>query len=213
MEPAMKVFETPFELASALAERLAQALLQGGTALLAGGRSPLAAYRRLAGQADLPWERITLLPTDERVLPSRHVDRNDTKLLEIFGDKGCTVQGLPFGEVDHSFEKRLLNFMPFAVTLLGLGEDGHTASLFPGHAALEATGLWVAVDDAPKPPRRRVSLTFRTLENTAELLFCVTGSQKEAPLRQLLDGEDIPAARLRPKGGFEIYCDRSALPR
>lgn len=212
MEPLVRVFSSSGEVAFELANRLAGCLGEGGTALLAGGNSPLASYRLLAGRDDLPWKGITLVPTDERVLPQGHSQRNDTNLQSIFGRRPCTVRSLPFG-TSREFEVFLMSRMPFSVTLLGLGEDGHIASLFPGNRALWAEGLVVRVHDAPKPPEERISLTLRALEATGILLFCVTGAAKKDPLERLLKGEDIPPSRLCPGGPVEVYCDRAALPK
>lgn len=197
-------------MARALAERMAGCLAGGGTGLLAGGASPLASYRLLAEKDDVPWEKIILMPTDERVLPSGHHERNDTNLRAIFGGRPCTIRGLPFGK-DDRFERFFRSRLPASVTLLGLGEDGHTASLFPGDPLVGSAGWLVRVHNAPKPPSERVSLTLQALGSTACLLFCVTGSAKKGPLERLLKGEDIPASRLRPEGPPEIYCDRAAL--
>lgn len=212
MEPLVRVFPSPDEVALALSERLVACLEEGGTALLAGGDSPLAAYRRLAGSDALPWDRLTFVPTDERVLPSGHTRRNDTTLRIVFEKRPCVVRGIPLYD-SGEFELFLSSRMPFAVTLLGLGEDGHTASLFPGDdLALLDEGLTVRVHNAPKPPEERISLTIRALEVTYCLLFCVTGATKKGPLERLLKGEDIPPSRLCPWGPVEVYCDRAALP-
>jgi 6-phosphogluconolactonase len=211
VEPALRVYDSPHDVAVALSQRLAGCLSRGGTALLAGGNSPLETYRLLAARAHIPWSRIVLLPTDERVLPEGHPGRNDTALREIFRHRKCRVVGLPL-KASPTFEAFLESRMPFAAALLGLGEDGHTASLFPGNAALFAEGLWVPVRGAPKAPAERVSLTFRAFEAAETVLFCVTGKTKRAPLRRLLDGEDLPAGRLRAARAPEIYCDRLSFP-
>lgn len=209
MEPVLRVFENDGAVAQALSLRLAQCLSSGGTALLAGGSSPLETYRLLAGREELPWSRIVVVPTDERVLPEGHAERNDAVLRDIFRARPCRVVSLPFRS-SPSFEAFLRASMPFAVALLGLGEDGHTASLFPGDPVLDSQRLWVSVHRAPKPPTERVSLSLCAFEAAETVLFCVTGEKKRAPLQRLVDGEDIPAARIRTRGAPEIYCDRLA---
>lgn len=210
MEPIVRVFPSPGEMAPALSDRLARCLGEGGTALLAGGTSPLASYRFLAERDYLPWDRVTFIPTDERVLPREDPQRNDRNLRAIFGARSCSIRELPFGE-SGEFELFLRSRVPFAVTLLGLGEDGHTASLFPGGPDVGTEDWLIRIHNAPKPPSERVSLVPRALESTRCLIFCVTGTAKKGPLERLLKGEDIPPNRLSPWGPVYIYCDRAAL--
>jgi 6-phosphogluconolactonase len=98
--------------------------------------------------------------------------------------------------------------------LLGMGPDGHTASLFPGHPALHADGTVVAVRDAPKPPPERVSLTLRTLNAAHRLVLLVTGEGKADALARVVAGPDpaIPASLLE-RERLEIVADEAALAR
>jgi 6-phosphogluconolactonase len=99
--------------------------------------------------------------------------------------------------------------LPFRVVLLGLGEDGHTASLFPGHPALEAIGLVAPVRRAPKPPPERITLTLRALSQTDLALLLVTGAAKREALHYLLNGTDLPSRRLAVPA-LTILADREA---
>jgi len=194
------------------AQRLAQALAQGGTAALAGGNTPRPAYRMVAGM-DLPWPTITLVPTDERCVPPDHPERNDRMLAETLGDRGYRLVRLPaeLGPEQGAREAEALvaPLLPFRVVLLGLGEDGHTASLFPGHPALEATGLVAPVRQAPKPPPERITLTLQALSQTETALLLVTGASKREALRRLLAGDDLPPRRLMVPT-LTILADREA---
>jgi 6-phosphogluconolactonase len=106
----------------------------------------------------------------------------------------------------------------FAVVLLGLGEDGHTASLFPGQPALEEKRRWaLAVEGAPprergcNPRHARITLTYPALESAAQTVFLVTGAAKREALKRARAGDPgIPAGRLRPAGDLRWFVDRAA---
>ena len=97
------------------------------------------------------------------------------------------------------------------MVLLGLGEDGHTASLFPGHQH-SSDDLAVPVHDAPKPPPDRVSLSAKALADTENLLFLVTGEGKRDAVRRWRANESIPANGVQAKGRAEVLIDRAAWP-
>lgn len=97
------------------------------------------------------------------------------------------------------------------VALLGVGPDGHIASLFPGHPALQATGVAVAVPDGPKPPPQRISLTLPVLEDVDHAVLVALGDEKASVLRRALAGDDsIPLGRYRPRGTWTWILDPAA---
>jgi 6-phosphogluconolactonase len=98
----------------------------------------------------------------------------------------------------------------FAATLLGLGNDGHTASLFPGNSVLAERKLWAAAVSDPSVPEPRVTLTIPTLESSGEIAFLVTGAEKQAIVAQLAQNDELPAARIHPAGRLRWFLDRDA---
>lgn len=220
-------FEDPGKLAAAVTGdllALATAAIEDRGAfhlVLAGGTTPAGVYGRLAG-ADADWKRWHIWFGDERCLPRDHADRNDTMARETWLDQvpipAGQVHAIPAerGPVEAAadYEESLALVGDFDLVLLGLGEDGHTASLFPGlsSAGAPVDDAVIAVTGAPKAPPERVSLTARRLSRTQALWFLVTGSGKREALGRLLAGDSsIPAAMIRPRTGVTIWADRAAL--
>ena len=98
----------------------------------------------------------------------------------------------------------------FDMVLLGMGEDGHTASLFPGHVHSNDETVH-AVFNSPKPPPERVSLSAKTLSNSLQVLFLVTGAGKQEAVKLWRQGEVLPVALIRPDAGVDVYIDEAAL--
>ncbi len=200
----------------AAAELLAGRLRDGGAAVLAGGNTPRRAYE-IVREEPLPWQRIQLIASDERCLPVGHADRNDRMIGEAFGSLGYTLVGFPAEQgaeaAATAMESEVSKLVPFKVALLGLGEDGHTASLFPGQGDVAAAPSLVApVHDSPKPPPDRVTLTLRALATAEVIAFLVTGAGKREALAALLAGGDVPAASVRA-AEVRVLADRAALGR
>jgi 6-phosphogluconolactonase len=200
---------------------------------LSGGSTPKRLYTLLATpawRARIPWERVHWFWGDERCVPHDHPDSNfgltRAALLEAVNAPAANVHPVPTeglapevaaaayaGELQRWYGAAVLDpGRPlFAVNLLGLGEDGHTASLFPGTAALAERQRW-AVPVTGARPEPRVSLTYPVLESARLTLMLVTGRAKRAVLDRLATpaGADLPAARLRPVGTFTWLLDRAA---
>ncbi|WP_210494153.1 6-phosphogluconolactonase [Patulibacter sp. SYSU D01012] len=203
--------------ATLLADAVARATAGGGRAALAlsGGTTPVAAYELLGPRVDAP-ERVDVFLADERCVPYESPDSNARLVDEALGrDRGYALHrltgvGTPADQATayaHDLQGR-----PLDAVLLGLGEDGHTASLFPRHPGLEAGGTTVAVLDSPKPPPERVSLTLPALAEARELVLLVTGAGKADALARTLGEPGIHApASLLPRDRLTVIADEAAL--
>lgn len=198
---------------------------------LSGGSTPQRLYALLAGpdfRDRLPWERIDWFFGDDRAVPHDDPLSNVRMAREAFGDAipearfhpipteaGAEAGAHAYAAVlrgfygsDHLDPKRPL----FDLVLLGLGSDGHTASLFPGKPAVAEREAWVvAVPEAGMEPFiPRVSLSFPALASSRSTLFLVNGAGKRDPLSRLAAGEDLPAGRVWSVGEVRWYVDRDA---
>jgi len=209
------------------AERVAQvareAVAERGRCALAvsGGATPWRAFGALAGE-DVPWERVHLFQVDERVAPSGDPARNYLHLKEALIDRipipAANVHPMPVEEEDldagaRRYEAILRGIAGSPPVLdlvqLGLGEDGHTASLFPGDAALQVIDADVAVTGFHKE-WRRMTLTFPAIDRARCILWLVTGAGKANALARLRAGDrSIPAGRVRSDRAV-LLADKTA---
>ena len=164
---------------------------------LAGGSTPRRCHELLATMPDLPWERVAIFFGDERCVPPDSPDSNyrmaaDTLLDRVRAGSVHRIAGELGAEVAAAAYEPLVAVAPLDLILLGIGPDGHTASLFPGSAALGAAGYVTAVHGAPKPPPDRVSLTLRALGEARRVVFLVAGADKKDAVRRAQLGT-VPA--------------------
>ena len=198
---------------------------------LSGGSTPKRMFQLLATEEyskRVPWRRVHLFWGDERFVPADHPDSNygmtRAALLEKVPLPEANIHPIPTdGAPDQGAARyeRLLQdeygamaFDParplFDVTFLGLGEDGHTASLIPGDPVLEERRRWVAAV-AHGRPEVRITLTYPALESGRAVAFLVSGAGKADILRSVRSGKaDVPAAHLRPNGELLWFADRAA---
>lgn len=204
---------TRFILASATAAMKARGRF---TLALAGGATPRGCYERLR-EAAFDWSCVEIYFGDERCLPAGHPDRNDVMAATTWLDRvalpmrnrhAIPAEAGPVAAAA-AYAELLVTALPLDLVLLGVGEDGHTASLFPGNAALEQREAVVPVFGAPKPPAQRVSLSLSTLNDARRKLFLVSGTGKRDIMRRLLVAPGLPAARIN---GAEWLVDRAAWP-
>jgi 6-phosphogluconolactonase len=167
------------------------------TFALSGGRSPRAMFRDLADEG-IPWEQIGIWQVDERVAPGGDPDRNLTSLEPVI-PSGADLRPMPVTEPDlEAAADRYAASLPEAFDLvhLGMGDDGHTASLVPGDPVLEVTDRDVAVTGEYRG-LRRMTVTYPVLDRAARALWLITGSDKGPMVPRLLAGDrSIPAGRV-----------------
>jgi 6-phosphogluconolactonase len=203
--------------AEILGERAEVAIAARGSFTLAvsGGRTPWRMFALLAGR--LPWEGVTIYQVDERIAPAGDPDRNLTHLLQSLPpEAAASVRPMPV-EAD-ALERAAAEYaaeLPesFDLVHLGLGPDGHTASLVPGDAVLDVTDRAVAVTGEYQG-RRRMTLTYPALDNARHRLWIVTGDDKVDALHRLLEGDrSIPAARVSTEEAVVVADEASAGSR
>jgi 6-phosphogluconolactonase len=230
-----EVFENPEALAQKVAEwlcALAQASDGGFSVCLSGGSTPRRLYETLASSAfttRFPWASTHWFWGDERFVPHDDPASNYRMVREallahvpIPGNNihPIVTEGVSPDQSAATYEKKLKAFYGtdtlrpnrplFDVMLLGLGEDGHTASLFPGEPTLHETRHWVVPVNS-KTYGRRITLTYPALDSSRDVAFLVAGKGKREVLARVRAGEERnPAARVRPVGCLHWFIDRAA---
>jgi len=226
-------------LIEAAAQRIAACVTKNagrGAICLTGGATPEPVYRRLAAEpyrSAIAWDRVHFFWGDDRFVPSDDARSNAGMARRALLDRVAVPPGnihpIPTNaatpqQAARLYEDEMKRFYGadrldpsrplFDIVLLGLGADGHTASLFPGAAALEERSAWAAgIDRAGfEPFVPRVTLTFATLASTRDMLFLISGAGKREVLTRIFCGEQLPAARARSNGSLAWLMDRAAAP-
>jgi 6-phosphogluconolactonase len=220
VDPELLIHPDAEDLAFSVASRLITALTDaqstGGVAqvVLTGGRVAAKIYGAVAespARVEVDWQRVEFWWGDERFVPDGDPERNETQARDAFLSAlevdparvhpmpADTGQGAEAAAAAYAEELAAAGPPTFDVLMLGVGPDGHVASLFPGYPQLEVTDVAaVAVHDSPKPPPTRVSLTLPLLNRSREVWFVVSGEDKAEAVAEALAEGDVPAAR--PKG-------------
>ncbi|KAJ9110661.1 hypothetical protein QFC19_001490 [Naganishia cerealis] len=189
------------------------------TLALSGGSLPNN-LKGLIGQEGVHWDKWEIFFCDERVVPLNHEDSNFRACNDAFlshvpipRDQIHTIDESLLNDLDEladEYEKQLISlfaeknaarFPVFDLILLGMGPDGHTCSLFPGHELLMETDRWVAyLEDSPKPPSKRITFTYPVINHAYRVAFVVAGESKQDMLHAVLDQpeEGLPCSRVRP---------------
>ena len=230
--PNIHIFETSQELASTAAETFIKqakgATEEFGrfTVALAGGSTPKRAYEILATQHHdtLDWNKVHAFFGDERIVPPDHEDSNyrmaqDTLLSHVPIGSVHRMRGeLDPSEAAALYEKDLEVFFGgpprFDLVLLGIGEDGHTASLFPGTPALDVRDRWAVENPVEKLGTSRITLTVPAINAATRVVFLVAGEGKAKALKEILEVDaetrDCPAKLIRPVGKLTWMSDAAA---
>jgi len=235
-KPIVRVFASPEELAHAAAEKFIKCARTAEnphrfSALLSGGKTPARIYELLASggyKERINWEATHFFFGDERVVPWNHPDSNYGMVYRtLFSRLAIPVQNIHriIGEGNpkkrtKTYEDELKHFFPgkqwprFDLIFLGMGEDGHTASLFPGSRALKVATHWVSFTRKPKTPELRITVTLPVLNHGHHVVFLVTGKEKAQRLNEVLRSEDLPrypAQLVKPVDGkLEWFVDADA---
>ncbi len=200
---------------------------------LSGGSTPRRLYELLAEppfRGAMPWDRVHWFWGDERFVPPDHPDSNYRMAREALLSRApvppANIHPIPTGgdpaAAARAYEQTLKSYYGaetldpsrplFDIELLGLGPDGHTASLFPGSEVLEERQRWVAEIVGAKP-EIRITLTYPPLESSRHTAFLVAGADKREPLARVLAGDrELPSARLAPVGELVRFVDKEAYP-
>ncbi len=200
------------------------------TMALSGGSTPVKLYRDLAG-ADLKWDRTHIFIVDERFVPFDHSDSNFRMIHETLlsnidipksGIHPVLTEEINPDESAISYEREMCSFFSlssgsipvFDLILLGVGDDGHTASLFPGSAALkENNRLALSVVPPVRSMHERITITFPVINSARNIIIQITGSNKAVVVKDILENENshLPAASVKPgKGELIFLLDRQA---
>lgn len=200
--------------------------------VLSGGSTPRRFHELLAEQPGIPWPDVHVFWGDERIVPHDDAQSNFRMARETLLDRvpllETHVHPMPVtGTLEQAaaaYEAEIHRFFggadpAFDLVLLGLGDDGHTASLFPGTEALSEDARWVVPGEAPPEAavHQRLTLTYPILNHAHQVFFLVSGKSKRLPLANILFGPDelaarYPASRVRPAGDLHWYLDAAAYP-
>jgi 6-phosphogluconolactonase len=230
--PEVLVHAGPDDVAEALTARLLARLTEVQRdfrvpqVALTGGRIATQAYARLAAEgrnSAVDWGRVELWWGDERFVPADDGDRNDKQALDLLGPAlpldEARIHPMPASDAGRSLDEAAeayeaeLGEVTFDVCLLGMGPDGHVASIFPEHPSSYEQGRVIAVRSSPKPPPERISLTLSVINASAEIWFLVSGADKATAAKMALLGTgpvQVPAAGVAGAHRTLWLLDRAA---
>ncbi len=239
----VRVFPDLSKASQALAERLVEAAKDVLTTkdtfsmVLSGGKTPRSLYALLAGEysSDISWERVHLFWSDERCVPQESKDSNFAMAYKaLISQVPLLSQNVhripaeisPPEKAAGNYERMIREFFKpeeedsflFDAMILGVGEDGHTASLFPGSSTLADKGHWVLAVNAPSSfsPQKRITLTLPLINRSRSIFFLASGAKKREVVGGILKNPETarslyPAAMIHPLGSVAWYVDREIL--
>lgn len=222
----IRIYESEYQLSQAAARLFvqiaAEAIAEKGCfqVLLSGGQTPRRLYELLAAsplREEIAWDKVQIFWGDERYVPADDEQSNQRMVRQSLLDHVAIplehIHPIPFAATPQSaaqeYEKTLKNLFAgnipsFDLILLGIGSDGHTASLFPATAALNEQDHWVTAVQHPQDGSWRITLTFPVLNQAGIVAFVVAGAAKAAVLQRILEGSELPglpAQQIRPLSG------------
>ncbi len=214
MDPESVAHEAAFRILTAAETAIAERGIF--RIALAGGHTPERAYCHLA-KADADWANWEIYFGDERCLPANDKERNSVMAADTWLDfvpiPSSRVHPIPVElgaeQAAEEYARLVREALPFDMVLLGMGEDGHTASLFPGQEHPKDE-LVHAVHNAPKPPPDRITLSAEALGDTRQILLLVTGSSKRPAIQAWCQGEPVPIGRIEGMSPMEVLTDQKA---
>ncbi|KAM3727277.1 putative 6-phosphogluconolactonase [Dirofilaria immitis] len=193
-----------------------------------GGSMPTLIAPLLASLENIDWSKVRIFVVDERMVPLNDIESNTGAYMKIL-PSNISQSFIHYGPVDSTaecaknYEEQIHNFTTdidegwpvFDLLLLGIGPDGHTCSLFPGHPVLKEDVKWVAaVEDSPKPPSKRITLTLPVINHARYVAFISTGKKKGELIKEIISGQNsnFPAAMVKPKSGnISWFMDNEAF--
>jgi len=238
MEPIIRIFQTPEELAHEFASDIVSGIMASYhkekhfNIALPGGKTPRALFSVLAGDfnGSIPWKNVHLFWGDERCVSPDDQQSNykmakeflldkiripETNIHRIRGEDDPGLESGRYAEEIRSFVKLRNGIPAFDLVILGMGSDGHTASIFPGQPELFTSEKICEVSVNPATAQKRITLTAKVLNNSSLLAFLVTGKSKAWPISEILnrtrEAESYPAAHIAPHNGtLEWLLDQEA---
>ncbi|KAI0786013.1 6-phosphogluconolactonase [Abortiporus biennis] len=230
--PILYSFSNPEELVDALSHFIVKAQKEAVekrgkfTVAISGGSLPQF-LNGLIGKPGVKWDKWQVFYADERVVPLDHPDSNHKLCMDKLFSKvpipPDNIHAIDYSlkddleDLSDAYEKELIHefankdsarFPIFDLILLGVGPDGHTASLFPNHPLLSEEDRWVAyIEDSPKEPPQRITLTYPVINHASRVAFVATGAGKADTLKTVLDEPEagLPASRVRPITPGQVF--------
>lgn len=238
MNPTVRIFPTPYELAEKFAEEMVQMIKQAAVSnytlkiALSGGSTPELLFSILGDHfsKSSPWEYVHFFWSDERCVPPVSPDSNfgmafrslfkkikipEGNIHRIYGEQEPAKEAIRYSDLINQYTVKREDVPVFDLILLGIGEDGHTASIFPGMNKLFDSEKICEVSVHPVSHQKRITLTGRTINNAHRIKFLVTGKNKASILKRILDREksaqNLPASLIVPvDGSIEWLLDSEA---
>jgi 6-phosphogluconolactonase len=238
MNPSVRIFKTPYELAEKFAGEMVQMIKQASetnipiTIALSGGSTPELLFSILGDHfsKSAPWEFVHFFWGDERCVPPVSPDSNfgmafrtlfkkiripEGNIHRIYGEQQPAREAIRYSDLITQYTLKREEMPVFDLILLGIGEDGHTASIFPGMNCLFASEKICEVSVHPLSHQKRITLTGRTINNAVKIKFLVTGNNKASIIKKILNKDksalNLPASMIVPvDGSIEWLLDSEA---